>query len=109
MPEKSEAEKVQDVFDERVAQLLRNHELEIDVREEANKRVHGLLEDQRKELLAQNEGLLGAVGRLYAENEGLKRKVTELQEQYTGIRRDAELEITRLKIEIDQLQSKKKK
>jgi uncharacterized protein (DUF2132 family) len=58
--------------------------------------------NQKEELLAQNDGMLGAIGRLHTENESLKqrlneaqRNVKDLEEMALRMKKDAEVDILR--------------
>jgi hypothetical protein len=142
MAEKTEVEKVQESFErklkEQEMQFERTHARELEIIRIRYDEIHSVREEQKKELLAQNDGLLGAVGRLHTENEALKTRVSELgpalakakeeatrmleemkermefanaraQELIEGTKREAQHEIDRLKGKLSDLQKRKKK
>jgi hypothetical protein len=58
---------------------LRSLEREKMDHHEQRKAMSDVFNERRQELLKQNDGMLGAVGRLHGENETLKKSVQELQ------------------------------
>jgi len=136
--EKTEAEKTQELFERKIKE--REHELETLRQreiEQIDKRIcemRARFEDEKKELLAQNDGLLGAVGRLHAENETLRKQISDLEpvvfrakediarykkdfefaeeharERLETAHREYDYEVKRLTIELADLRKQKKK
>lgn len=106
--EKTEAQKVEEHFlrqeahEERLNATLKMYETRIHEMRETS-------EERKKELLAQNDGLLGAVGRLYAENEALNKRVASLEpalkqadEKLKNLHDMAQVEIERAHRELDE-------
>jgi len=60
--------------DRMMAEMEERHHLSMEELREQQKTMMELYEERRAELLRQNEGMLGAVGRLHAENEKLKQE-----------------------------------
>lgn len=97
MADHTEVDRVAQHYDRQVAQL---HEIQKRHREEMEKRHAELrmaLEAKNQELAAQNDGLVGAVGRLHARNEELAAKIDKL----TNALRDSEARADRLKVDLD--------
>jgi hypothetical protein len=49
---------------------------------EQRKQLQADFEDRRREFERQNDGMLGAIGRLHAESEGLRKKLDEAEARY---------------------------
>lgn len=100
MAERTEMEKAQETFElklkEQEMPLERQHKMEIERLDRHFHYVRSMFEDQKKELLTQNDGLLGALGRVHGENEALKKRVAELE---PALAKGKE-EVVRLQIEL---------
>lgn len=57
--------------------------------QEQRKAMSVVFQERREELQKQNDGMLGAIGRLYGENEALKKSVQELQAEVKDRKEDA--------------------
>lgn len=76
MAEKTEADKAQETLDRRLAEERQQfaHQLQVmtQLYESRLKELREQFDDRKKELLLQNDGMLGAIGRLQAENQSIK-------------------------------------
>jgi hypothetical protein len=88
--EKTEAEKQQEVFERYLTIFQAEKEKDLLRAQEHFTTIKMNLEDQKKELLAQNDGLLGAVGRLSRDNEELRTKVAAVTQQKANMEKDIE-------------------
>lgn len=83
MAEQTEVERVQKKYEEQLAEQRAQSEHQFQVamkmQEVRNHELREGFEERKREFLAQNDGLLGAVGRLHKETESLKAQVTDLR------------------------------
>lgn len=88
-------DKVIDLLERRVKEVQQSHQAELErlrhIQEEAKQQLFQEQQARIKELLAQNDGMLGVVGRLQTENQDLRKKLTESE---------TECERTRIKAQI---------
>lgn len=148
MADRTEAEKMEELLRKQSAQQSIEHErmqeeherrlqLCLETAEVRIKEMRDSFEERKKDLLSQNDGLLGAVGRLHAENEDLKKKIASLEpalckaresldradkevcvaieqahqrydEMVQSVRSEAKKEITHLKEKLAECQKRKK-
>ena len=105
MAEQTELDRVQKKHEEQLAEQRAQHEHQFQVAMKLQETRVGELrlsfEDRRKELLTQNDGMLGAVGRLYKENESLKARIAELEATVVAQDREAHAQIHDLKRETE--------
>lgn len=97
MPEQTEIERIQKNYVEQLDQqrMQSEHQFQVAMKLQ-DSRVAELrqnFEERRKELFAQNDGLLGAVGRLHKENENLKSQVADLEAQLTQTQNESKSEL----------------
>jgi hypothetical protein len=109
MAEQTVAEKLEEVYriqlqlqEERIKELNGSHEkalhLEREEHHEQRKIAAHAFEERRQELIHQNDGMLGAIGRLHSESESLKGELSkwkslamEAQEKLDRSKADAEV------------------
>lgn len=138
MADKTEVEKAQESYEKRLKEQEIQQHREVDKLEAHHHEVRKILEEQKKELLDQNDAMLGAIGRVHAENEALKKRIADLEpaaakakeelarthkeferemefaqqraiELVEETKRKAQHEIDRLKEKLNQAQTRKKK
>lgn len=74
--------------------------------QEQRKTMSVMFHERRDELLKQNDGMLGAIGRLHGENEALRKSVQELEatvkeKQENVVRLEREFEMMRQQLEVE--------
>lgn len=114
-------------YERTIEELKQQHQQALHGMKEQQKAAMELYNERRQELLHQNEGMLGAIGRLHTENEKLKqenaalmaaaidndRKAKQMEQQFQMHRelmeRDAVRVAKELEAELDEERTKNKK
>lgn len=123
-------DKVITLLEHRLEEQKRQHGIELErflqQAERAKVDVEALHKEKIRELLAQNDGMLGVVGRLQVENEALKTKIhrlegdverahiqgkvrhLELDAELEKVREESKMALAEKQVEIDRLKRKSK-
>lgn len=84
MAEKTEADKLEEMVQKRLEEQREAGKMNLEILsrtyETRLQEMRESFEERKKEFLAQNDGLLGAVGRLYAETEDLRKRIALTKE-----------------------------
>jgi len=104
MAEETEVERTEHFYERQLAKLEVAQEVRMKECLQRHEEVVALHVEKEKELLAQNDALLGAIGRLQRENEDLRKKIQEANLRFDDFRTEVldnkitmEREIERLK------------
>jgi len=103
--EQTEAERMQKKHEEQLAdqRAQSDHQFQVAMKmqEVRTNELRQGFEERRKELEAQNDGLLGAVGRMHRDNESLKGQVSDLEAQLVALQNECKLEVANIRREAE--------
>jgi len=108
MAEETEVERTEKFYERQVAKLEAAQEVRMKECLHRYEEVVALHVEKEKELLAQNDALLGAIGRLQRENEELRKKAQDDDQRFDDFRADVLAKKLQTDLEIERLKKDRK-